>query len=69
MRNKKLFVELQLLQSIKIQNVFPFNLRCKTLKNLLTHQIYNSLSSIIIQNKKELKAENIFDVRSHEKKF
>ena len=52
-RNKRVVVELQLPQLMKIYNVFYPNLFQKTFKDLFTNQVNESLLFIIIKNKKE----------------
>lgn len=51
-KNKSIFIELQLLQSMKIYNVFYPNLFQKVLKDALTNQINELPPPIIINNKK-----------------
>ena len=53
--NKGIFMELQLLQSIKIHNAFYSNLPCKALIDLLTNQINEPQSLVVINNKKKVK--------------
>lgn len=62
--NKKVFVELQLLQSMNIYNIFHSNLLQKISTNSLTNQVNKFLSFIIINNKKEKKVKNILNTKS-----
>lgn len=50
---KKVFIKLQLPQSIKIHNVFHSNLLQKASTDLLTNQVKKPSTLIIIVNKKE----------------
>ena len=51
--NKNVFIELQLLQSMKIHNVFHSNLLRKVSINPLTNQVNESPPPVIINNEKE----------------
>ena len=50
--NKRVFVELELPQSMKIHNIFHLNLFQKTSADLLTYQV-NELPPLVIINNKE----------------
>lgn len=63
--NKKLSIEFQLPQLIKIHNVFQPNLLLKVLTNLLTNQVNEPLSLIIINNEESFEVKDILDVKSH----
>ena len=63
--NKKISVELQLLQSMKILNVFHLNLFQKASINPLTNQVNELPTPIIINNKKKWEVEDILDARSY----
>ena len=67
--NKKVSVELQLPQSIKIHNVFHSNLLPKTSTDPLTNQVNELPSPIIINNKEKFKIKDILDARSHRGKL
>ena len=54
---------------MKIHNVFHPNLLQKALTDPLTNQINEPPSPVIINNKKKLKLEDIFDTRCHWDKF
>ena len=67
--NKRVFIELQLPQSMKIYNVFyPYLLR-KTLINLLTNEVNEPPPLVIINNKEKWERKNILDTRSYQSKF
>ena len=63
--NKEVSIELQLPQSIKIHNIFYFNLLRKTLTDPLTNQVNELPLPIIINNKEKWEVEDILDARSH----
>ena len=67
--NKKVSVELQLPQSIKIHYVFYPNLLQKALTNLLTNQVNEPPPLVIINNKKKWEVKDILDARSHQGKL
>lgn len=50
---------------MKIHNFLHLNLVQKDLTDLLTNLVYEPPSSVIINNKKELEREDIFDYRNH----
>lgn len=54
---------------MKIYNVFYSNLFQKSIIETLTGQISELLSLIIVNNKHKWEAEDIFNAKSHEKKF
>ena len=64
--NKRVSVELQLPQSMKIHNVFYLNLLQKALTNPLTNQVNKPSPPVIINNKEEWEVEDILDARSHQ---
>ena len=59
------FYQVQLFESVKIFNIFHFNLLRKTFENSLFEQINELASSIIINDEKEWKVNDIFDVRKY----
>ena len=65
-RNKRVFIELQLPQSIKIYNVFHPYLLQKTSTDLLINQPNEPLPPVIINIKEKLEVEDILDVRSYQ---
>ena len=67
--SKRVFIELQLPQSMKIYNVFYFNLFWKALIDPLTNQVNKLSSLIIINNKQEWEVEDIFDAGSYWDEF
>ncbi len=67
--NKRVVVELQLPQSMKIHNIFHPNLLRNASRDPLTNQINEPLSSIIINNEKEWEVKDILDARSHQDKL
>lgn len=68
-RNKKIFMKLQLPQSIKIHNIFDLNLLYKALIDPLTNQVNKPPLLIIINNKKKWEVKDIFDTRSYYNKL
>ena len=67
--NKRIFISLYLRESMKIHNVFYFNLLQKLLTILLTNQVNKLQPPIIINNKEEWKVKSIFDTRSYQGKL
>ncbi len=67
--HKRVSVELQLLQSMKIHNVIHPNLLRKTLKNPLTNQVNEPLPLVIINNEKKWEVEDILDAKNHQGKL
>ena len=67
--NKRVFVELQLPQSMKIHNIFHYNLLRKASTDLLTNQVNEPLPSVIINNEEEWEVEDILDARSYRGKL
>lgn len=65
MENKKISIELQLPQSIKIYNIFYPNPLQKAFKDLLTNQVNKTLPLVIIINEEDWKVEDILDTRSY----
>ena len=63
--NKKVSLELQLAQSMKIHNIFNLNLLQKTSTDLLTNQVNEAIPPVIINNKEERKVVYILDARSY----
>ena len=63
--NKRVFVELQLLQSIKIYNVFHSNLLQKASTDPLTNQVNKLPPPVIINNKEKCKIEDILNAENH----
>ena len=61
---KNILLELQLLQAIKIHNIFHLNLLWKASTNPLTSQLNQSAPPVIINNKEKWEVKNIFDARS-----
>ena len=68
-KNKGVFVELQLPQSIKIHNVFHPNFLQKPLTNSLTNHVNEPLPPVIINNEEKWEVEDILDARSYRGKF
>lgn len=68
-RNKRIFVKLQLSQSMKIYNVFYLNLLPKALIDSLTNQVNEPSPPIIINNKEEWEVKDILDAKSHQGKL
>lgn len=68
-RNKKVFIELQFLQSIKIHNIFYQNLLQKMSIDPLTYWINKLLFLIIINNEEKWKVEDILDARCYGNKL
>ena len=62
---KSILLELQLPQAMKIHNIFHPNLLQKASTDLLTGQVNESVSSIIINNKVEIEVEDIFDAKNY----
>lgn len=52
-RNKEVLIELKLLQSMKIYNIFYLNLLCKASINLFINQEYELPTLVIISNEKK----------------
>ena len=52
-RKKSILLELQLLQTIKIHNIFYLNLLQKVLIDLLTGQVNKLILPVIINNKEK----------------
>ena len=63
--NKRVFIELQLLKSMKIYNIFHPNLFQKTSIDLLTNQVNELPPPIIINNEQKWVVKDIFDAKSH----
>lgn len=68
-RNARISVKLQLLQSMNIHNVFYPNLFCKASIDLLSYQVNKPPSPVIINRKEKLKVEEILDARSQQGKL
>lgn len=68
-RNKRVSVKLQLLQSIKIYNAFHANLLKKTFTDSLTNQVNELSFLVIINNKKKWEVENILNAKSYQGKL
>ncbi len=66
---KSISLELQLLQTMKIHNIFYLNLLWKTSIAPLTSQVNKPIPPIIINNKEEWEVEKILDARSHHGKI
>ena len=65
MRNKRIFIKLQLPQSIQIHNIFHPHLLYKALIDQLSNHI-NELSPLVFINiKEEWEVEEILVVKSH----
>ena len=67
--NKRVSVELQLPQSMKIHNVFHPNLLRKASTDPLTNQVNEPPPPIIVNNEEEWEVEDILDVRSYQSKL
>ena len=67
--NKGVSVELQLVQSMKIHNVFHPNLLRKALTDPLTNQVNEPPPPVIINNEEEWEVEDILNARSHQGKL
>ena len=52
-KKKNILLELQLLQTIKIYNIFYLNLLQKTLTNLLPGQVNKKVPPVIINNEEK----------------
>ncbi len=63
--NKRVSVELQLSQLMKIHNVFHPNLLQKVSTDPLTNQVNKLPLPVIINNEKKWEVEDILDARSH----
>ena len=61
---KEILLELQLLQAMKIYNVFHLNLFQKASSDPLTDQVNKPAPPMIINNKKGWEVENILDARN-----
>ena len=61
---KSILLELQLLQTVKIHNVFYPNFLQKALTDALTAQVNKTALLVIISNEKEWELKDIFDARS-----
>ena len=68
-KNKEIFVKLQLPQSMKIHNVFHPNLLHKASIDLLSNQVNELPSLVTINNKEEWEVEEIHNARSHRGKL
>ena len=68
-RNKSVFVELQLLQSMKIHDIFHLNLLRKASTNPLTNLVNKLPPPIIINNKEKWEVKDILDDRSYQGKL
>ena len=62
---KRISLELQLPQAMKIHNVFYPNLLQKASTDPLTGQVNKSATPVIIDNEEEWEVEDILDARSH----
>ncbi len=67
--NKRVSIELQLPQSMKIHNVFHPNLLQKALTDSMTNQVNEPPPPVIINNEEEWEVEDILDARSHRGKL
>ena len=63
--NKRVFVELQLPQSMKIHNVFHPNLLQKASTDPLTNQVHEPPPPVIINNEEKWEVEDILDTKSY----
>lgn len=66
---KNVFLELKLLQLIKVYNIFYLNLFQKTILDLLINPVNKFLPLVIIINKEKWKFEEIFYTRNYWKKI
>lgn len=66
---KDILQKLQLLQAMKIYNIFYSNLFWKTPTDPITCQVNKSKSPVIINNEKKWEIEKILDTRSFTKKI
>ena len=69
MENKEVFIKLQLPQSMKIHNIFYFNLFQNFLTDLLINQVNKLPLPVIINNKKEWEVKDILNTRSYQNKL
>lgn len=67
--NKAFFVELQLLQSINIFNLFHLIILRKQLAELFIHCVNERRPMAKMNNKKEWKIENVLDIRNYQRKL
>ncbi len=65
----RISLELQLLQAMKIHNVFHPNLLQKASTDPLTSQVNEPAPPVIIDNEEEWEVEDILDARSHRGKI
>ena len=66
---KRVFVKLQLPQSIKIHNIFHLNLLQKTSIDPLTNQVNEPPPPFIINNGENWEVKDILDARSYQGKL
>lgn len=66
---KSISLELQLPQTMKIHNIFHPNFFQKTSTDPLTGQINKSAPWVIINNEEECEVEDIFNIRSFQRKI
>ena len=59
------FYQVQLFESVKIFDIFHFNLLRKTFENSLSEQVNEFASSIVINDEKKWKMNDIFDARKY----
>ena len=59
------FYQIQLFESVKIFDTFHFNLLRKTFENSLSEQVNEFASSIVINDEKKWKVNDILDVRKY----
>lgn len=63
-KNKIVFVDVQIPESMKIVNVLNLNLLQKSWKKLLTNQVNKLISWVIIKNNTNKKVKDTIDVRN-----